>query len=236
MQYPVVLSDFPWHFQNWGRDVGRRSAASHYKTQMLDFLKALPIYDVMAKDSVLLMWTSGALLKDSLELGLSYGLKYGTMAYVWHKRTVTDRYDDFGLGYWTRAQTEQVLLFTKGKPKRRSKRVRQLVVAPKTRIHSEKPGALYPAVEELLEGPYLELFARKVHPGWHALGFDIDGRDIRESLPDLISRTWHEIEIPLVARNLSSSAGTPVPGWADEVPGSEPQDGAQSGEGGPGHP
>ena len=69
-----------------------------------------------------------------------------------------------GLGYWTRANPEQCLLATRGKPPRRSRSVRRLVV-DKRRGYSRKPDLVRERIEALVDGPYLELFARETKPG-----------------------------------------------------------------------
>jgi N6-adenosine-specific RNA methylase IME4 len=81
-----------------------------------------------------------------------------------------------GTGYWTRANPEPCLLFTRGKPKRLSSAVRKLLIAPR-REHSRKPDEQYDRIEELCAGPYLELFARQVQPGWTAFGNQTDRFD-----------------------------------------------------------
>jgi hypothetical protein len=51
---------------------------------------------------------------------------------------------------------------------------------------SEKPIMAYGKLEALFgDVPRLELFSRYQMPGWTALGNEIDGRDIRETLPAL---------------------------------------------------
>jgi N6-adenosine-specific RNA methylase IME4 len=57
--------------------------------------------------------------------------------------------------------TEPVLLATKGKPQRRSKSVQQLIFAPRIE-HSRKPKAVIGRIEQLFDGPYIELFGRKI--------------------------------------------------------------------------
>jgi N6-adenosine-specific RNA methylase IME4 len=47
--------------------------------------------------------------------------------------------------------------------------VRQLITAPR-REHSRKPDETYSRIEALVDGPYLELFARNRRPGWTAWG------------------------------------------------------------------
>jgi hypothetical protein len=50
--------------------------------------------------------------------------------------------------------------------------VRQ-VIAERRREHSRKPDAIHERIERLVAGPYLELFARRVVPGWTCWGNEI---------------------------------------------------------------
>jgi N6-adenosine-specific RNA methylase IME4 len=47
--------------------------------------------------------------------------------------------------------------------------VRSLIKAPR-REHSRKPDEQYGRIEKLVDGPYLELFARQAWPGWSSWG------------------------------------------------------------------
>ena len=69
------------------------------------------------------------------------------------------------------------------------------VIAPNLR-HSQKPDAIHDRIEALLDGPYLELFARRERPGWTCLGNELDGLDIRESL----LRVANDAPLPSVRR------------------------------------
>jgi N6-adenosine-specific RNA methylase IME4 len=112
---------------------------------------------------------------------------YKTAAFVWTKTNRKSPGWHMGMGHWTRANTEFCLLGTIGHPKRISKGTRQLVVAPVTE-HSHKPeNPIYDAIQALLEPRRaIELFATKPREGYVSLGFDIDGRDIRESIIEVI--------------------------------------------------
>src|SRR3546814_13306438 len=78
------------------------------------------------------------MLPHALEVIDAWGFKFKTVAFTWAKRSTTGRAWHTGLGYWTRQNTEQCLLATRGKPKRIARNVQQLVVAPR-REHSRKP-------------------------------------------------------------------------------------------------
>jgi N6-adenosine-specific RNA methylase IME4 len=93
------------------------------------------------------------------------------------------------MGYWTRANAEQVWLFTRGKPQRQGKDVPQAIhtydtpaVVTSRGRHSQKPDEVQDRIERLIDGPYLELFARRRRAGWTCIGNELDGLDIRDSL------------------------------------------------------
>jgi N6-adenosine-specific RNA methylase IME4 len=68
-----------------------------------------------------------------------------------------------------KANPEQCLLATRGKPRRQGKDVRKLIIEPR-REHSRKPEDVRERIERLVAGPYLELFARETKPGWYCWG------------------------------------------------------------------
>ncbi len=202
-KFGCILADPPWRFTTYSakgrgrspdglltpeqmRNLSRtNSPERHYATMTLDEIKSLPVGDVAAKDCVLLLWIVDPLLPEALEVGKAWGFKYKTTGFVWAKeRRVTskrardmelDHHKQFpmGTGYWTRANPELCLLFTRGKPKRLSAAVRKLLIAPR-REHSRKPDQQYRDIEQLVAGPYLELFARTEREGWTSWGNQTD--------------------------------------------------------------
>lgn len=189
-QYGAIYLDAPWSFKVRSDKGKGRSAENHYRTMSLEQLCALPVPQLMAKDCAVFMWATWPNLMDSFVLASCWGLHYSTCGFLWAKtnKRAVGRLTELlmpanwfmGMGYWTRANTEPCLLFTKGTPKRRSKGVRQLVVAP-VMEHSRKPD-LYGDIERLVDGPYCELFARRKQPGWDSYGNEIDGQDINTVL------------------------------------------------------
>jgi N6-adenosine-specific RNA methylase IME4 len=109
-----------------------------------------------------------------------WGFTHKSCAFVWTKadaRQVEMFHEeiepDMLMGYWTRANTEYCLLGTRGKPKRKAADVRQAIIEPR-REHSRKPDCVPARIERLVEGPYLELFARTQRPGWTVWGNQTD--------------------------------------------------------------
>ena len=181
-KYSVIYADPPWEFRVWSADTGKgRSAEAHYNTLSLDVLRNMPVHDLAAPDSALFMWATWPTLPEALELGAAWGFEYKTLAFDWLKRTASGSSWHMGMGYWTRANSEPCLLFTRGSPKRRSRGVRQLIVdvgqqslfppiVQPVSAHSAKPIEAYERIEALLDGPYLELFARVQYTGWDTWG------------------------------------------------------------------
>ena len=78
-----------------------------------------------------------------------------------------------GLGYWTRGNPEMCLLATRGKPKRISKSVKQLVV-DRRREHSRKPDRIRDDIVQLCgDVSRIELFARQKTEGWDSWGNEV---------------------------------------------------------------
>lgn len=178
--YPVLLADPPWDFKTWS-DKATRSARQHYSTMTLEELKALPVGHLAAKDSLLFLWGTWPLLKESLALMEHWGFGYATCGFDWAKRSPRDTSWHMGPGYYTRANTEYCLIGRMGDPPRPKVRdVRQLVVEPR-REHSRKPDRIRSDIERMYEGPYVELFARSRHPGWDAWGNETDRFSTKET-------------------------------------------------------
>lgn len=72
--------------------------------------------------------------------------------------------------------TELVLFGVRGANARTRAAGRRQVnlVATRKREHSRKPDELYPIIEACSHGPYLELFARGLRPGWDQWGNEAD--------------------------------------------------------------
>jgi N6-adenosine-specific RNA methylase IME4 len=171
-KYGVILADPPWSFRNWSAKGTGRNAVSHYDCLDLPALAALPIRDLAADNCALFLWTTDPLVPRAFELIRAWGFEYKTVGFYWVKLNKAAKHDaDYftGLGYWTRANPEQCLLATRGKPSRQAKDVKRLIVA-KRREHSRKPDCVRERIERLVAGPYLELFARETKSGWDCWG------------------------------------------------------------------
>jgi len=139
-----------------------------------DEICSLPVDDIAAENSVLFLWTTFPNLQESFRVIEAWGYKYSTAAFVWVKRNKKAMSWFMGLGYWTRANAEICLLATKGKPKRISKSVRQVIDSP-IEHHSKKPDETRERIVELMgDLPRIELFARQKTDGWDVWGNEVE--------------------------------------------------------------
>ena len=177
-KYGAILADPPWPFATRSEKGKGRSPDQHYPTMTIPELKRMPVGDLAARDAVLFMWVTWPTMPRALELIEAWGFRYKTCAFAWMKadphRLFADEFTPVaGLGYWTRSNSEVCLLATRGRPKRRKMDVRQGIISPR-REHSRKPDEIYGRIERLVDGPYIELFARQRVKGWDAWGNEVD--------------------------------------------------------------
>lgn len=162
-QFGAIVADPPWSFRTFANDnVAPARGEQPYDVMSLADIKALPVADIAAKHALLFMWTVSHLQAEAMDVARAWGFAPVSVAFVWDKGRM-------GMGYWTRQEVEICHLFKRGRPARKSKGVRSLIRAPR-REHSRKPDEVYGRVEALVDGPYLELFARQSWQGWSAWG------------------------------------------------------------------
>lgn len=168
--FSVIYADPPWNYGNKGT---RAAAARNYSTLTLEDLKRIPVAAAAAPNAALFLWSTAPFVPAALELGEAWGFRYKTVAFLWAKRNRKSNTPFFGMGNWTRANVEPVLLFTRGEIRRSSAAVSQFVWSPILR-HSEKPPIVRALVEKLMGNvPRLELFSRHEVKGWARWGNEL---------------------------------------------------------------
>lgn len=182
-KYDIIYADPPWQYRVWNKKGAGRSAESHYKTQSMDFLKNMNIKALCNQNCVLFMWATFPCLEQAFELGKAWGFTYKTVAFTWIKTNKKNGDIFLGMGHYTRANAEIVLLFTKGKSLRRYvKNVPQVLISPRGK-HSEKPDEIRKRIDRLFgDASKVELFARQVSntdntndfEGWDVFGNEVD--------------------------------------------------------------
>ena len=137
-------------------------------------LYQLPVADLTAEDCALFLWCTFPKLPEAIKLISAWGFSFKTVAFVWVKQNKSGNGFFMGLGWWTRSNAEICLLAVKGKPRRKSAGVRQLILSP-VEQHSKKPDVVRDNIVTLMgDLPRIELFARQPTPGWDVWGNEVD--------------------------------------------------------------
>lgn len=160
-RYRTILADPPWAIQQ----SGRWGAAAHYPLMSLDRITAMPVADLAEDDAHLWLWVTNATLRNGYDVIDAWGF-VPRSPLTWIKPR-------FQLGNYLRNATEHLILGTRGQAPVNFKAQPTWMFAP-IQEHSHKPEEQYAVIERVSGGPYLELFARRPQPGWHAWGNEID--------------------------------------------------------------
>ena len=172
-KYNVIYADPPWKYNTW-RD-GMGTAEKHYPTMKVESIVGMQkiIKNISEKDCILFLWVTFPCLLEGLKVMKEWGFKYKTCGFNWIKRNKVSDTWFFGMGHWTRANSELCLIGTKGTIKRKSNKVSQII---DTHIeeHSKKPNIVRERIVELVgDLPRIELFARQTSEGWDSWGNEV---------------------------------------------------------------
>lgn len=171
LHYGCIIADPPWRFFNYSAAGEAKNPVAHYGCVETANLANMPVSQLAAPDCALLMWATAPMLPDAIDLMRAWGFTFKS-AGAWAKQSATGEKWAFGTGYCFRSAAEFFLLGTIGKPKVRSRSVRNLIVAP-VREHSRKPDDLHLMAELLYDGPYAEMFARSRRSDWDCWGNEV---------------------------------------------------------------
>ena len=154
----TIYIDPPWPFQG---------TVLPYEPITPDELRKLPIPLLAAERCHIHMWATG-IKQQFAAKELIEGWNFRIVGdFVWCKSALGGR------NYWR--QSHEVLL-TAVRANRDDRfddhGLRSWIEAPRGR-HSEKPEVVRGLIERASPGPRLELFARKVLPGWYVWGHEI---------------------------------------------------------------
>lgn len=179
-KYQIIYADPPWKYNDKNCN---GACEQHYKTISLHGISSLPIWNISDKNCVLFLWTTYPMLAEALYIIKCWGFQYKTIGFQWIKLNKKNKAPFYGLGRWTRGNTEPCLIATKGKPKRIAKDIFQLIQEPIMQ-HSRKPNKVRTEIVRLMGNlPRIELFARKrdrnmfgncVFDGWDVWGNEVD--------------------------------------------------------------
>lgn len=171
-KYGIIYADPPWRYDN-PKNNDPAMGGITYPTMSLEDICNMPIHNIASKNCILFLWATMPKLREALEVIKAWGFNYKTCAFCWVKQNPSGNGIYSGLGHWTNGNAELCLLATKGAPKRVSKNVKQIVLAPRGR-HSAKPPEVRDRIVQLIgDMSRIELFAREEPEGWDCFGNEI---------------------------------------------------------------
>lgn len=176
-RYSTIVTDPPWHYEEFGTSPTSRKAAPRgdgkrrprplpYASLSVEEIHALPIGAMAADACALFLWATSRYLPDAFEAIRAWEFEYG-QTIVWRK---TGNPTPFG-GVIAANHAEFLLVAKRGRP--RLGRLPSSVVeapAPQCGQHSQKPEVFLDLIEQIAPGPYVELFARRARFGWDYWG------------------------------------------------------------------
>ena len=168
-KYQIIYADPPWSYDDkLGSNSAKMGACEyHYKTMSLEDICSLPINSITDDNCILFLWATMPKLQEAFKVINAWGFKHKTTAFTWIKLNPKANTIFKGIGRWVQGNAELVLLATKGKPKRISKAISQIVMAKRGK-HSQKPTEVKNRIVQLMgDLPRIELFAREKADGCH---------------------------------------------------------------------
>ncbi len=182
-KFSTILADPPWS----KNQTGKYGAANHYNLMTMEAIKDMPVKDLAAKDAHLWLWVPNGLIPEGIDVMRAWGFEYRNI-FEWIKP------NKMPLGYYIRNGTETALFGVRGSCPSKFKNQINWLMAP-VQDHSHKPEEMFPIIERVSPGPYLELFARRQPSSCE--DWSIWGNEVAS-----------DVVIP----------GYPVPRYSDKVP------------------
>ncbi len=168
-KYKIILADPPWKYFAGGN----KNQSIHYPNMEIEEIKNLPVSKLADDDCILFMWVTFPILPEVFSIMEAWGFRYATVGFNWVKRQKKGDGWFFGLGNWTRSNSELCLIGVKGHPIRQSASISQVIDTP-IEEHSKKPDCVRDKIVELCgDIPRIELFARQKVEGWDVWGNEI---------------------------------------------------------------
>ncbi len=178
--YKVILADPDWQFKTFSDKGQKKSPGRHYLTPVspVESIVNQPIKDMIHPDgAVLFLWCTWPTIFDAKAVIDGWGFQYSGLAWEWDKFNPVTGKRAFGGGYITRKNLEPCLVATTKNFKTlshlKNRSTRDLIRSPR-RENSRKPDDQYDLIENLFDGPYLELYARQHREGWDAAGNEVE--------------------------------------------------------------
>jgi N6-adenosine-specific RNA methylase IME4 len=180
--FGTVYADPPWPYGNQRTRGATTGVAgkkpAHYSTMTVDDICDLPVGELVGDEAHLHLWTTNGFLFESKRVIEAWGFEYKSLL-VWCKPQI-------GIGNYWRVNTEYLLFASKGSSGFRDSKAAQEVrmrswIECDRGKHSSKPDVFRKMIEKVSYGPFVELFARELAPGWSAWGNQVASNIFRDA-------------------------------------------------------
>lgn len=169
-KYNIIYADPPWSYRNRGGVQG--NVLKHYQTMKNEDIYNLPIENIADDNCILFLWATFPNLQEALNTIKAWGFEYKTCGFNWIKKNKNGT-NFFGIGWYTKSNSEVCLIGTKGKAPKASNKVSQIVESVREK-HSKKPDIVRDKIVEFSgDLPRIELFARNKVDGWDCWGNEV---------------------------------------------------------------
>ena len=180
-KYQIIYADPAWEYRNMGNI--QATANAQYQTMKQEEIEALRVKDIADDNAILFLWATFPKLQEALNVIKAWGFEYKTVGFVWIKKNKNGG-NFFGVGWYTKSNTEVCLIGVKGKAPKISNSVSQIIETVREE-HSKKPDIVRDKIIELCgDIPRVELFARKRENlfGNNLEGWDVWGNEVKSDI------------------------------------------------------
>jgi N6-adenosine-specific RNA methylase IME4 len=175
-KYQIIYADPPWKY-NDRRNTHTRfcgGALAHYPVMDHKDIASLKVPDIADDNCILFLWGTYPNLREALFVIDNWGFEYKTIGFNWVKMNSNNMGVFFGIGYYTKSNSEPCLIATKGHPKVIDDSISSVLLSP-IMEHSHKPSIVRERIVQLIgDLPRIELFARQKVEGWDCWGNEVE--------------------------------------------------------------
>jgi N6-adenosine-specific RNA methylase IME4 len=176
VKFRTLYADPPWAYDNQGT---RGSTDNHYRTMPTAEIAALPIEKLAAEVSMIHLWTTDAFLEDAFGVMRAWGFERKSTL-IWEK-------PQMGLGNYYRLTHEYLLLGTRGGAQfPDGQHGHRSILRVDREKHSQKPELFRRLVEQVSNGPRLELFGRRQVADWTVWGNEVESDKFHQGVGELL--------------------------------------------------
>lgn len=176
-RYNIIYADPPWwenspaiHTSRPKFDRKIMYAGRDFPLMRTERIISLPIKELTASNCALFLWSTSRHIPDALKVTDGWGFRFVKIVFTWMKIN-RDGKPTKSIGYYTKSNSEYVLLGIKGRMPPINFSVGEAVLESRDRVF-KKPNTIRNRIVELYgEGtPRIELFARDTTEGWDVWG------------------------------------------------------------------